>query len=58
MALSKEERKNAFTIALEITRAYGPGGATKFLPSEVLQELYTTIKGIKEDINGTKDKDE
>jgi hypothetical protein len=57
MALSKEERKNAFTIALEITRAYGPGGANKYLPSEVLEKLYTTIKGIKEDINEKKEED-
>jgi hypothetical protein len=50
MALSKDDKKYAFGIAVEITKAYGPGGANKFFPNDVLQQLYDTIKSIKEDI--------
>jgi hypothetical protein len=54
MALTKEEKHSAFIMAVEITKAYGPGGAEKYTPGTVLKDLYDTIKAIKEDV-GSRD---
>jgi len=51
MAVSKEDKKYAFLVAVDITKAYGPGGANKYLPSDVIKTLYAAIKEIKEDVD-------
>ena len=41
--------KNAFDLAIVLTKEYCRGGGGQYSPSSVLRELYRAIKDLQED---------
>ncbi len=50
MALSKDDKKHMFNIAIDLTKAFGQGGTGQFSPSSILIAFYEALKEIREDI--------
>jgi hypothetical protein len=55
MSLNKGQKRQAFDLALDVTKAYGNCGTPPNDPHLILRHLYAEIKTIMEDLVKTAD---